>query len=296
MLKTNGQVTLDKERKYYDIIFPADMAQEQIEDFIRSIGSNLRGGSAWRGVPSVVFETYASASTGISHRMRVPKDSAVYITTQLQGALPGIDINEINEADEVGFQAGVTLHMANSAEELPIKSVKGLSSRILRSLQNAVMEHDAVMIQWNIVHSNNQKQPPSDQPVQTARPGVMKAVLFGTKTAGHDEVYSRRQKQVDQNYVAIGRVVARGQTPARAHSLVEMVVRAFISEGGGNAYFYAKKSDPRGVSADVKAGRTPLTLTAQFSVPELAGVIGWPIGNEYVPGLRRESIPAHART
>lgn len=304
MFKDQGQQELDAKRKYYDIVFPVEMPQEKIEEFIRSIGNNLLGGSTWRGVPSISFETWASPQ-GISHRIRIPEHKSIYLITQLQGALSGIEVNEIKDVDATGFQVGTTLHMANSAEELPVASIKGLSNRVLRVLQNAVMEHDTVVIQWNVVYSKNQKMPPSDEPVRSARRGgVLPALLgVGVKPAGHDELYSRRQKQVDQNFLAVGRVAARSETVERAQHLAGLVVQAYVSEGG-SSYFYDKITKSQTITAEILRGATPLVLTAQLNVAELTGVISWPIGDEYFPGLRRgstrhmpapESVPRQGR-
>ena len=103
---------------------PADMTDKALHAFIRSIGKNLRGGTTLSGVPTMVFELWASPS-GITHRLRVPKDAAPYLMRQLQSALPGIDVMEVEPRGNTagldpGFQFGATLHMANSGEELPI--------------------------------------------------------------------------------------------------------------------------------------------------------------------------------
>lgn len=322
MFRDAGQRQLDADRTYYELTFPADMSDKQIHAFIRSIGKNLQGGSTWSGVPTMVFELWASPH-GIKHRLRVPSDAATYLIGQLQSALPGIDVTEVNleqnicsdistsenerlhnsAIDDLGFQFGATLHMANSGEELPIVNAMDYSHRILASMQDAVNASDTICVQWVIAHSNNQKQPPSDRPVKTQRSSGLWKLVVGEARAGRDEVTSRRQKQVDQVYVAIGRVAARGKTDKRAAQLVRQVVRAYTSEGGF-AHFWAKGAKPQEISDDIRLGKTPFALTAQLSVKELASVIGWPMSDAYVPGLERgatrhlpapESVPRSGR-
>ncbi|RDH76333.1 hypothetical protein DVS77_21500 [Mycolicibacterium moriokaense] len=287
MAKDQGQRVQDMKRKYYDITFPSEMSDKEIHAFIRSIGKNLKSGSPRAGFPTMVFEVRAQADGGITHRLRVPNDAATYLIGQLQNALAGIDVVEITELDEVGFQFGATIHMRNASEELPIASAMDYSHRVLASMQDAVKPHDAVVVQWIIAHSEDQKMPPSDKPIATNR-STWSKVWSGETKAGRDEVQSRRNKQVDQNYIAVGRVAARGEDVGRAEQLVRQVVRAITSEGG-NAHFYAKGSDPQSISKAIKYAITPFRMTAQLSVPELAAVIGWPMGDVYVPGLRRGS-------
>lgn len=287
MNKQHGQQHADLNRKYYDVIFPNEMSDKEIHAFIRAIGKNLKSRNKFGGVPTVVFETWAQADGGITHRLRVPSDAATYLIGQLQNALPGIDVAELPGKDELGFQAGAVMHMRNSSEELPIVSAMDYSHRLLASMQDAVKPHDAVVVQTIIAHSDDQKMPPSDQPVPSKRVGLASA-LMGTNKAGHDEVVSRRNKQVDQNYVAIVRVAARGEDPNRALQLTHQVVRAITSEGG-NAHFTASGVDPQRISKAIKHAVTPMRMTAQLSVTELAAVIGWPMGDVYVPGLRRGS-------
>ncbi|WP_157929181.1 type IV secretory system conjugative DNA transfer family protein [Mycobacteroides abscessus] len=302
MSRQQGQQQADLNRKYYDVVFPNEMSDKEIHAFIRAIGKNLRSRNRLGGVPTMVFEVWASAEGGITHRLRVPSEAAIYLVGQLQNALPGIDVTERQGKEDIGFQFGGTIHMRNSSEELPVANAMDYSHRVLASMQDAVQPHDAVVVQWIIAHSDDQKMPPSDQPVKSQRSG-MKEALFGPKPAGRDEVQSRRNKQVDQNYIAVGRVAARGEDVRRAEQLTRQVVRAITSEGG-NAHFYAKESSPQEISKSIKHAITPLRMTAQLSVTELAAVIGWPMGDVYVPGLQRgttrhmpapESVPRNGR-
>ena len=182
--KAAGQRKLDLARKYYEVVFPLDMDERDIHAFIRAIGKNLKPHEKKRdrvlnGVPTLVFETWSSPK-GLSHRIRVPEDSAVYITGQLQSALPGIELREVEPTD-IAFQYGAELRLVNGSEELPIASAVDYSHRILASMQDAVQPHDAVCVSWVIAHSNNQKSPPSDKPVKTNR-GSFLSYLTGNTT------------------------------------------------------------------------------------------------------------------
>lgn len=288
MLKDKQQRALDATRKYYQVTFPADMDDKRVHAFIRAIGSNLRGGTV-KARPTIVFEMWSSPQ-GIIHRLRVPEDDATYLIGQLQNSLPGIDITEVedqiaNLSKMVGFQFGAQLFMRNASEELPIVDAVDYSHRVLGSMQDAVKEHDTICVQWIIGHSPNQKMPASDKPLASTRSPLLKALLNG-KPAGRDEVKTRRSKQVDQNYIATARIAARGSKIVRAEQLVRQVVRAYTSEGG-YAHFIAKKVTPQQISHDIKLATTPLFLTAQLNVRELAAVIGWPMSDRYVPGLSR---------
>lgn len=202
------------------------------------------------------------------------------------------------------FDFGVNLHMVNHQEELPIANAIDYSHRILASMQNAVEEGDEVVVQFIIAHSDEQKQPPSDKPIASQRKGTLfKQLISGNNGADKDEIKSRRNKQFDQNYIATARVAARSKTPNRAEQLVQQVVRAYTSEGGAS-YFIAKVADPRRISKAIKHAITPLRMSAQLSVTELAAVISWPMGDVYVPGLQRgttrhmpapESVPRTGR-
>lgn len=288
--KRNGQNEFDASRDYYELVFPNEMSAEQIADFIVSIGDNLRGGSTWGGVPTVVFETWTNQASGIFYRMRVPWQSSAYVVTQLRGAIPGIDVVKLNGVDSTGFQDGRVIHMHNPSEELPIKDAGMFANRIVRSVQNAVTESDTLVIQTIIAHSPNQKMPPSDRPMTSNRGlQIARALLHADNVADRDEVKSRRAKQVEQNYIAITRIAARGKDVERAQHLVSLVEQAFTAERG-HAYLYPKKVDPQRISQDIINATTPLDLTMQLSVTELTGVIGWPVGRIYVAGLRRGAI------
>lgn len=97
MSQSQGQQRADLNRKYYDIVFPNQMSDKETHAFIRAIGKNLKSRNKLGGVSTVVFETWASAEKGITHRIRVPREAATYLIAQLQNTLPGIELNEIVE-------------------------------------------------------------------------------------------------------------------------------------------------------------------------------------------------------
>lgn len=288
--KRNGQNEFDTGREYYHLIFPNEMSKDEIADFITAIGDNLSGGSTWSGVPTVVFEVWSSPQTGITYRIRVPWQASAYLNAQLRGAIPGIDVIKLDSIPTEGFQYGETIHMQNPSEELPVKDTAMFANRIVRSVQSAMEESDTLVVQTIIAHSPNQKMPPSDRPLKSARGLDYARALFHVDTqADHDEVSSRRAKQVEQNYIAITRIAARGKDIPRARHLVGLVTQAFAAERG-YSFLYPRHSDPQKISRDIALAKTPLDFTMQLSVSELTGVIGWPIGKVYVAGLERGAI------
>ncbi|MEV0360065.1 TraM recognition domain-containing protein [Nocardia sp. NPDC050697] len=287
VMKWSNQGALDSDRAYYELTFPADITDKQIHAFLRSIGKNLRHGRSIKGVPTVVFETWSQADGGITHRLRVPESAAAYLAGQLPVHIPGIEVARIEDIPDIQFQDGATIHMDHPAEELSIANAIDFSAGLLGSMQDAVNEQDAVVVQWIISHSDNQKQPTRDRPLVSSRASTFQRLL-GNTAAGRDELETRRNKQVDQNYMAVARVAARGKSENRARQLVTNVVRSMASEGG-HANIYARRSKPEEVSRDIQLARTPFYMTAQLSVTELAALISWPMGDFYVPGMKRGS-------
>lgn len=292
MFKNSAQAKRDAERDYRKIIFPNEFDQKNIEAFASAIGSHLRSPWPFGAVDSIVFELWASAGAeGVQYRIRVPKARATYLLNQLHGALDGLDTQPVEPSDP-GFQSGITIHMKNPSEELPLnrtkEGVEWTTQRIIHSLQDAVEDGDAVMIQWVVTHSSNQKMPPSDEEVKSLRSNALDAV-FGSKPAGRDETQSRRNKQVEQNFGVIGRVAARGKTVERARQLVYQVEQALTAERD-YAYLYSRPATPRELSHDIAVARTPLMLPIQFNTKDLVAHISWPFGGIYVPGVQRGSV------
>lgn len=286
-MKKDNQRALDADRQYYELTFPRDLSEKQIHDFLRSIGKNLNRGSTIRGVPTVVFETWAQADGGIHHRLRVPKPDSTYIIGQLYTHLPGIDVSLLPAVSDVEFMFGATVRMQNSSEELSIASAEAYAAGLLGSMQDAVHPQDVVVLQWIIAHARNQKVPAADRPLRSNRGSVVRWIMGNTE-ADRDEVASRRSKQHDQNFLTIGRIGAMAATPDRAENMVLNIVRRLASEGG-SANLYARRANPRETTLDIAEAKTPLLFTGQKSVKELAAVIGWPIGDAYIPGLTRGS-------
>ncbi|MFE7720133.1 hypothetical protein ACFU44_13950 [Nocardia rhizosphaerihabitans] len=289
IVRLSKQHLVDQSRVYYDLLFPNELSEQQTHAFIRSIGKNLDRGSFVNGVPTVVFETWASLDSGIGHRIRVPKADAAYLVGQLYTHIPGIDVQKLEDIPEVRFDYGTVIHMHNPSEQLVIANSVDYAAGLLGSMQDAVLPGDKLVIQWVIAHTYNQKMPPKDQPVLTTRRAFLGLLLGVPQSAGHDEIHSRRAKQQDQNYVVVGRVAAAGATRGRAEVLVRQMTQKLGSEGG-TATLYPHRVKATSISQDIRTAHTPLHMTGQLSVPELAAVIGWPFGNFYIPGLKRGSI------
>lgn len=290
----------DLDRNTYELIHPSGLTEESVKNYAHAIGNNLDNGLArFQGVPTISFEVWAT-DRGISHRHRVPALDAGYIIDQLEEHLDGIDILPLDDVEDptderlepTEFTFGMELFMTNPVRTLRIYNSKAHSAKILRALQTDQPD-ETVVLQWIISHSTKIKAPDSGKAI-ASRPTFWQALIFGIEPS-KDEVADRRAKAVEQQFAAVGRIAAVAETEKRAKQLVMKVLRAIQSENHENK-IYGKPIPANRLYSAMNDARTPMMFGNQLTVSELIALVGWPIGDPKVPGLRQGSARRIAPT
>lgn len=286
-MRFKSQVARDENREVYLVTFPTDLSVERVLAWLRSVSGSLPKRFKTRlSVETVVFETWAD-STGITHRLHVPKSAAEYITSQLRALAPGVTVSQDTTRPVADWTAGVELGMSSPFRQLRIPNHNDLSASLLASVQ-ALQPGEVVMMQWVVSPAPFEAPPSKDQHAQSYETR-MRDVLRGAHDAHQDELNDRRAKLEEQNLLAIGRIVARADSDRRSNELVLRVESALGAANSGSNYFRKEKAKAAKVSLHANSVETPLLFPAQFNLKELAAVLAWPIGQPFVAGLPQGS-------
>lgn len=283
-MRFKAQATRDAGRDIYSVTFPTELSSDHVLAWLRSIGGTLpRRTGGFFARDSLVFETWAT-SAGFTHRLMTPKGSAEYITSQLRAHARGITVSKDADRPSINWTAGVEVGMSNPLRQLRIAKHSDLSASLLAALA-PLQDDEMMMIQWVVAPAPFERPPTSNEYVYSGEFSVRRSLL-GKLEASKDEVQDRRQKLTEQNLLGVGRVMVKAGSIKRSEELLRRVESSLSSANSDANYF---KSRGRGVKLIQEANdaATPSLFPAQFTLSELAGVISWPIGQPFIPGLAR---------
>lgn len=285
------QQKLDDERLTYSLTFPSDLSEEAVLAWLHSISSTLSNGlKRLRGVNTIVFEVWGTAR-GINHRLKVPRQEADYVISQLRAHIPGINVAPDDSRPEPDWTRVIEVGLEHPERALrPPKSDHAVVS-ILANFQ-AVRDGEVLMMQWIVAPAVPDRMPIAGE-TKTDSPSLW-SFITGNNHAKQDEIEARRKKQAEPNMLVLGRVASVAGHPERAKHLIGRVMKALGSmRTGDNGFVYSDgwlKSDT--LIEKTNLATTPFMFKGQLSLTELVAVMGWTIGRPFVAGLPTGS-PRH---
>ncbi|MFC8008920.1 type IV secretory system conjugative DNA transfer family protein [Streptomyces cinereoruber] len=284
----------DHNRKTYLLTFPTDLSEDRVVAWLRSISGSLhKRGSRIFGVPTIVFETWATEH-GIVHRLKVPWQEGDYIAGQLRTLIPGITVAEDDRRPTFQWTRAVELGMRSPSRQLRISNHADLSASLLSSV-SSIGADEVVMMQWVLTPAVPERPPAKDARSHSDEFSY-KAAFTGTRPALRDELDDRRKKLEEQNLQGVGRIAAVAGTEARAVHLIHRVQQSLAATRSSANGLVHKTSRPSKLIERINEAAAPMMFPAQFSISELAAVVAWPIGQPFVAGLPQGSTRHLAAT
>lgn len=283
------QINHDSKRNCYVISFPTEPAAAGVQAWLRTVSGTLSRGTRGLFLPvrsSMVFEAWATPS-GITHRLIVPQIGAEHITSQLSTHGRGITVAKDENRPSVNWNAGSEVAMTRPLSQLRVGQDEELAASVLGALQ-PLLENELVLLQWVITPAPHEALPSKQPNFPTSKAGLTKALLNGQPSVSNDEISDRRAKLNEQNFLAVGRILAYSPDPAQSNNLVRRLESALSSVNNASTQLQFKARGAR-LIGEANSAATPLTFPAQFNISELSSLIAWPVGKLFVPGLTRGS-------
>ncbi|MBV1778661.1 hypothetical protein KRR55_05985 [Paeniglutamicibacter sp. ABSL32-1] len=286
-MKIKSQRQFDIERKTYSLTFPSDLSEDRIVALLRVMGSSIHPGiTRIFGVASIVFETHASG-TGITHRVIVPWQLGDRMAAQIRHHIPGVIVEEDKTRARPQWNDVIEVGMTDGARQLSYGNSTDISTGILTAASQALNHDEALVLQWVVTPDTFDRLPSKEHEVQSTKFGLFAALI--NRTASREEVEDRRTKLNETNFLAMGRIGSVAGTEARAKYLTQGVFDVLRSADSHGTRFKGSHRDPEEASKRLNEATTPWLFPGQLNVPELAALIGIPIGNPFIPGLPRAS-------
>ncbi|MFJ8252982.1 type IV secretory system conjugative DNA transfer family protein [Streptomyces sp. NPDC094466] len=236
--------------------------------------------AADRQVARLVWEVRAEGAQTRHLLGSRPVDIA-RLTRLLGHLLPGSHVDGAPEHQPArpSVQAAGRLRVRPSYLPLSMDASVQISRAVLSALAVPLGEGEALVVQIVL----GPRILPSVLPAELPDPSlpIMRQALTGSRPAGA-ELRARLRKRVEHpGFMATIRVGAAGGSRQRRSTLLMGVLSGLtVAQGAGTRIRLVRDSATR-----VNHGRRPLLWPLRLSVPEIVGLLAWPLGDEELPGL-----------
>lgn len=176
-------------------------------------------------------------------------------------------------------RSAMRLRVRPSYLPLDMEAPEAVSKAVLSALAIPLAEGEALVVQVVL----GSRILPSVLPAEFPDPSLplVRRVMSGTRPAGA-ELRARLRKRVEHpGFMATVRVASAAATQQRRTNLLMGVLSGLtVAQGPGTRIRLVGDR-----AAHVNRARRPWLWPLKLSVPELIGLLGWPLGDEELPGL-----------
>lgn len=245
--------------------FPAEFTPDAALSFTRLLAVRPLHGAFHQADP-VVSEVVATQGQ-VRWQLGMTNREAAALLPHMRGVLPDVTATPA-ERLLPRLDAALEVRLSNRSRPLRTDIPEAVAAAILTALTSAG-RNEALVLQWVV-------GPWLHRPiVHTGQ----KAWPFGPELTA-DWVAAIREKLSEPLYGAVARVGVRAATPARRVQLAQRVVGALeVARAAGVSFTVRATSGPRAVTRLIHHRGPVVDWPCQINAAELAGVLGWPVGN-----------------
>ena len=265
--------------KSYQLTFPADLDAGRVMAWLHTVVGTLQARSTGLlNLPTIVLEVVAD-DRGLHHQLRVLSHWADDFVRPLRALLPGVTVTPSSTLVDRSWVEAVELGTRSPVARLNALSSEHLTAGLLSSVQG-LGRGEVVVLQWVLAPARGQNPPIKGN---VGVPGA-----FGFHATGEGTKAERGARPEAPNLLGVLRVAAEAGSSQRARQLLGQVRAALGSAINMGTRITKRPSfSKNALLRRVVEGSGLLLFPARISVPELVGLIGWPIGSPHVAGLQQ---------
>ncbi len=264
-----------------ELTFPAGLEAEHVSTIVRTLGAESRGGLFAQRVP-VVIETEMRQGA-VSWLVGATPTAVSRLQASAEHVLPGIAwTKKPHRLLEPSVAVEVRVH---GRDRLMSTDFADVAARRLLGVMGELRRGEVVLVQWQIGPwlVRSPIQPASAKRVP---PTIWNIGEWGRPDMDSEQITAARKKAAEHVFACVGRIAVSGATGDRAHHLLGAVggaMQLLRAPGVG----VSRRSIPSWLAKRrLHTYRVPsLDPPCRLSATELAGVIGWPLGNPRLPGV-----------
>ncbi|HEX6700895.1 MAG TPA: type IV secretory system conjugative DNA transfer family protein [Gaiellaceae bacterium] len=256
-----------------EVHWPAELPLETAVAFLRQLATD-------RFVPSVAFELQANAGR-VVYRIGVHAEAAHRVEHLLPALLPRSALTIAPQRSPLAR----AWHISLSTRHRPLETKQAEAvARAVLAASVATRSGETLVIQWLLGSARPPRPVSAGTPAAAVQPWWQP--LLGSSSVEIDGEQRRalEAKRGDHAFACIGRIAVNAATDGRASALAAGVLASLrVAESPGIGVKLLRDA-PQRLHAASAPWRWPLVL----NVAELPGLLGWPLGDQPLPGLPRD--------
>jgi hypothetical protein len=217
----------------------------------------------------------------VSHRLGVHPAAAGEVSQLLRSLIPGIELTEAERRPEPPYTWRIAL---NTRHRVLRREAEPVARAVLAGLATAGRK-ETIVLQW-LLGPRFRPSPVSTAATSSGEESLLSLLLDDRRRLDAERRSALAAKRSEHGFACLARIGVDASTPKRARQLATSVLAGLRSaEAPGVALGLRRERPERlGVAAAPRL-RWPLAL----NVAELAGLTGWPLGKQPLPGMPQRS-------
>jgi hypothetical protein len=205
----------------------------------------------------------------------VPRSGALFAALLPDGALtPPVDRPALERSWKIALSAKHRPLVMNQAEQI---------SRGLLAALASVEPREHLLVQWLLGPARTPRS--ASGATAATIESWWRPLLGGDRELDAEQRQALQAKRSDHAFACIGRVAVAGASQSRALGLAVSVLAGLRLAQAPGVGLRLVREDPERFARPALPWRWPYTL----NVPELLGLLAWPLGAQALPGIDREA-------
>jgi hypothetical protein len=266
----------------YELRFPHGLRHDAVAQFLVGLtGLAAAHRRRWLSVRGLVLETIAT-DAGITHRMLVSKAQAGTVLTAMRAHLPGVRVAQLDEVPAITATLAAQLALSHAGRPLATQASAAVSTGLLSAMQ-PLGRGEQIVLQWTIEAAGPTA---AIAPASKSREAAPWPFASTAGPRSKDEVAAERAKKAHPLFVATPRIGVTASA-SRAGALLNRVTASFHAANAPGVHFFVRHLPNALVVRNIAARHVPLVIPpCVLNTQELAMVLGVPLGEATLPGLR----------
>jgi Type IV secretion-system coupling protein DNA-binding domain/TraM recognition site of TraD and TraG len=256
-----------------EIHWPAELAPEVAAATLRQLATD-------RFVRLIALEVEASGGE-ISHRIGVPPPATDRVEQLVAALIPSGALTRTRRPNDLPDGWRITL--TTRQRPLQLADPERVSRAVLAAL-SAARKDETIVLQWLLGRTVAPRPVAAAETSSGACPW-WRPLIAGEPQLDPDSRRALASKRGDHGLTCVGRVAIRASTPGRTRALAVGVLAGLrTAETPGIGVGLAKEP-----ASKFNTVAVPWLWPSVLNVVELVGLLGWPLGDEPLPGFPRDA-------
>ena len=265
----------------FQLFFPTEVTAEAVASVLRTAAAESRG-SLVRTTPPAVLETVLT-NKSTTWWLSAPGSLARSLQVAAEHELPGMTFAEATRP-QVPVVHAVELQARSGERRLTADLAEGAIRRLL-GIGATLQSGETLLIQWQVGTWLHRSPVPAASAAEPRT--IWNLPEWGNPVRDSEQIAELRKKQSEHVFAAIGRIAVGGARHGRAAVIAADAVNAYQLLRAPGVGISRRWLPSWLVRRRLHRARVPrLDPALRLTPTELAAVVGWPVGNPVVRGVR----------